>query len=411
MAAPTYDAASWAQWSGTATNSIASGTLSPGAGRLLLVLFEVRGAGVDTTSMTVSGLGLTWSRVGNHVFDSQSIFSTELWAARTGGSAPSPGAITAACTFASGTAPTLLAQYASVNVGTGGSGTVAECVHVSGEAQQGATDTAVPSVTLSTTVVDVLLMALGGNRTNRTWSATAPSTLIANATSAGSGGDVMDGATLQRAAATAGSYTVAGSTATACEWHLHVVGLVTPAAGGGAQTVTAPLVDAGATVYSPTVSPGDVSVSPPLVDAGAAVFSPTVSPGPVTVSPPLVDAGPQVFSPTVTPQQVTVSAPLVDSGPVVYEPTVSSGSSLSITAPLVDAVGQVFSPVVSPGPVTISPPLVDAVGQVFSPAVTVGAALISPPLVDATAAVFAPTVTGGTVAAAGGGLIPLLRAG
>lgn len=74
-----------------------------------------------------------------------------------------------------------------------------------------------------------------------------------------------------------------------------------------AQTITAPLVDAGAQVYGPTLR---LNVTVPLVDAGAQAYAPSVSiVGPQTVNVPLVDSGAEVFAPVIGGDYLTNAAP------------------------------------------------------------------------------------------------------
>jgi hypothetical protein len=115
---------------------------------------------------------------------------------------------------------------------------------------------------------------------------------------------------------------------------------------------------------------GAQTVSPPLVSAAPSVFSPAVVPGAVTVSPPLVDASPSIFAPTITQAgaQQDITVPLVDASPSIFEPTVVPGA-VTVTVPLVSAEPSVFAPTVVPGTVTVSAPLVDASPSVFAPTI------------------------------------------
>jgi hypothetical protein len=105
-----------------------------------------------------------------------------------------------------------------------------------------------------------------------------------------------------------------------------------------AQTITAPLVDAGSAAYGPILR---LSVVAPLVDAGAVVYAPSLATtGPQTVSVPLVDSGAEVFRPAV---EGGLRLVLLGGGPGSKRKQIEKGSYLErlLSAPLVDRLERI----------------------------------------------------------------------
>jgi hypothetical protein len=96
---------------------------------------------------------------------------------------------------------------------------------------------------------------------------------------------------------------------------------------GGAQSLTAPTIASGASLYAPTLAVGSVTLALPMIASGATLYACTVAPGPVTLTPPTITAGSSLYAPVVAAGATALILPL--RGPCFMPPRWRRGLSLS----------------------------------------------------------------------------------
>jgi hypothetical protein len=180
--------------------------------------------------------------------------------------------------------------------------------------------------------------------------------------------------------------------------------LYAPTLAVAAATATLPLLDAGNALYAPTLLPQAVSVVLGLLDGAGMVYAPSVTTTNL-VTVPLLDAGNATYAPTVIPDQF-VTLPLLDGSPTVYAPSLATLNAL--TVPLLDAGGTTYAPTLYQDQF-LTVPFLDGAPALYDPVITAqgGPQTALVPLLDAGASLYAPSLLPGAI----GAVLPLLDAG
>ena len=204
---------------GTATSSttLSLSSWTPSANDLIIVWVAIR---KTVTVSSISGNGLTFVNVAGATRQgTQNQERLECWRAQ--GVSPTTGQIT--ITF-SGTAVAAVAvahRIAGASaLGTNGS----DAVEVAASADTGATDTASPSVSITTATANSLVIG-GVSHRNQTFSVGTGETSISLNNTIGTAGDVTTLSTEYQNVAAAGSVTIDGSLSSAIDWTIGAVAI------------------------------------------------------------------------------------------------------------------------------------------------------------------------------------------
>ncbi|HCB15164.1 MAG TPA: hypothetical protein DEP36_16580, partial [Gammaproteobacteria bacterium] len=196
------------------SGSASSASITPLPNELLLCLISMRGNNTPANYVgSVTGNGLTWVKVRDED-DTQNTICGAVY--RAMGASPTPGAVTVnfnvdptACSFQ------VLRISGVVTSGTNGSGAIGD---VDG-ADTGASDTSSPSVTLTTTAANSMVIGHGTGR-GRTWANGGTLTPILMNQTANSGGNIVRSNSEYQDVAAAGNVTVDFSISEANDWVL-----------------------------------------------------------------------------------------------------------------------------------------------------------------------------------------------
>ncbi len=197
--------------SGTATSasSISAASWTPGANDLILVWVACR-SGITVSS--VSGNGITFSKVVEDLESPQGQCTLSLW--RGMATSPSAGQITATLSGTANAAVMVAHRITGADTGgTNGSGAIG----ASAIANTGATDTASPSVNVTTTAANSRVYG-GATHRSQTYSVGAGETAITLNITAGTAGDVTSISTEYQDVASASTVTINGTLASATDW-------------------------------------------------------------------------------------------------------------------------------------------------------------------------------------------------
>jgi hypothetical protein len=175
---------------------------TPGADDLLLLFLHLR---QTRTATGVTGNGLTWTRIINRQ-DAQNQIHGEVWWAQ--GASPSTGQIEVTL---DATAGSMLAR--AVRISGAASGTPA----VIASADTGGTDTASPSVGLTTDVAEAVVVGTIGCR-SRTLTWGSGITAVGSQQAVGSAGDELRLDTGYRQVASASATTIDATLSSANDW-------------------------------------------------------------------------------------------------------------------------------------------------------------------------------------------------
>lgn len=198
----------------TPSGSASSASITPLANELLLCLISIRGGGPPATAVSgVSGNGLTWVMV-REEDDTQNAICATVY--RAMGASPSAGAVTVnfnvdpvAVNFQ------VLRISGVITSGTNGSGAIGD---IDG-ADTGATDTATPTITLTTTAANSMVIGHGTGR-GRTWANGGTLMPILLNQTANSGGNIVRSNTEYQDVAAIGNATVDFTISEANDWVL-----------------------------------------------------------------------------------------------------------------------------------------------------------------------------------------------
>lgn len=191
------------------------------------------------------------------------------------------------------------------------------------------------------------------------------------------------------------------------------------AAGGGAQTISAPVAVATAEASAPQVAPA-TSVPAPGASASAEARSPSLA-ATVDLSPPVAPGTAEATAPTVSPGDPTPTAPVAPSSAEAPAPSVSPTVTLSLpvspvtaeaTAPSVvqvtslalsvaSALAEANPPGVSPGAATVSLEAAQAIADAAAPQVAASVGVGSP-VADVDVTALPPSVQAAISLAAAG---------
>ena len=217
--------------SGTATSasSISAASWTPGANDLILVWVACRST---VTVSSVSGNGITFSKVVEDLESPQGQCTLSLW--RGMATSPSAGQITATLSGTANAAVMVAHRITGADTGgTNGSGAIG----ASAIANTGATDTASPSVSVTTTAANSRVYG-GATHRSRTYTVGTGETAISLNTTAGTAGDTTSLSTEYQDAATASSVTIDGSLDSATDWIQGAVEVKVPQGVNGAASLT-----------------------------------------------------------------------------------------------------------------------------------------------------------------------------
>ena len=197
--------------SGTATSasSISAASWTPGANDLILVWVACRST---VTVSSVSGNGITFVQVLSDTEGTQAQCTLSLWRGMSG--SPSTGQITATLSGTANAAVIVAHRITGADTGgTNGSGAIG----ASAIANTGATDTASPSVSVTTTAANSRVYG-GATHRNQTYTVGSGETAITLNVTAGTAGDVTSISTEYQDVATPSSVTINGTLANATDW-------------------------------------------------------------------------------------------------------------------------------------------------------------------------------------------------
>ena len=217
--------------SGTATSasSISAASWTPGANDLILVWVACR-SGITVSS--VSGNGITFSKVVEDLESPQGQCTLSLW--RGMATSPSAGQITATLSGTANAAVIVAHRITGADTGgTNGSGAIG----ASAIANTGATDTASPSVNVTTTAANSRVYG-GATHRSQTYSVGAGETAITLNITAGTAGDVTSISTEYQDVASASTVTINGTLANATDWIQGAVEVKVPQGVNGAASLT-----------------------------------------------------------------------------------------------------------------------------------------------------------------------------
>lgn len=195
--------------SATSASSVATASWTPGANDLILVWVACRST---VTVSSVSGNGITFVQVLSDTEGTQAQCTLSLWRGMSG--SPSTGQITATLSGTANAAVIVAHRISGADTGgTNGSGAIG----ASAIANTGATDTASPSVNVTTTAANSRVYG-GATHRSRTYSVGTGETAISLNNTAGTAGDTTSLSTEYQDAATASSVTIDGSLDSATDW-------------------------------------------------------------------------------------------------------------------------------------------------------------------------------------------------
>ena len=276
--------------SATSASSVATASWTPAANDLILVWVACRST---VTVSSVSGNGITFVQVLSDTEGTQAQCTLSLW--RGMSASPSAGQITATLSGTANAAVIVAHRITGADTGgTNGSGAIG----ASAIANTGATDTASPSVSLTTTAANSRVYG-GATHRNRTYTVGTGETAISLNNTAGTAGDITSLSTEYQDVASAGSVTIDGALSAATDWIQGAVEVKVLATAAKSATDSAALSDA---------------------SSAAAVATPSDS-----------AAGSESSSLTASPSR-TESASGSDASAVVVVITLSDAGSLSESA-------------------------------------------------------------------------------
>lgn len=195
--------------SATSASSVATASWTPSANDLILVWVACR-SGVTVSS--VSGNGITFSKVVEDLESPQGQCTLSLW--RGMSASPSAGQITATLSGTANAAVMVAHRITGTDTGgTNGSGAIG----ASAIANTGASDTASPSASLTTTAANSRVYG-GATHRNRTYTVGTGETAISLNNTAGTAGDITSLSTEYQDVASAGSVTIDGALSAAIDW-------------------------------------------------------------------------------------------------------------------------------------------------------------------------------------------------
>lgn len=226
---------------------------------------------------------------------------------------------------------------------TGSQWTIGEAILVTGAITSGspidasntatATDTTIPTTTITATDLDFLLHLVANENAA---SKTAPTNFT----------EVQDSdylATNYRIPGTSGSQSASGGTVSTSTLILAALIGILPA-GSGVQNVACQLLSTSSTVANPTVVPGSVTVVLPVLNTSSTVFDPKVIQ--IVASPSLATSS-TVYSPTVL-SQGAINFDVINTVSTIFAPTVLLLLSI-LQVPTVVTNSTVFNPSISGG--------------------------------------------------------------
>lgn len=197
--------------SGTATSasSISAASWTPAANDLILVWVACRST---VTVSSVSGNGITFVQVLSDTEGTQAQCTLSLWRGMSG--SPSTGQITATLSGTANAAVIVAHRISGADTGgTNGSGAIG----ASAIANTGATDTASPSVNVTTTAANSRVYG-GATHRSRTYSVGTGETAISLNNTAGTAGDTTSLSTEYQDVASASTVTINGTLDSATDW-------------------------------------------------------------------------------------------------------------------------------------------------------------------------------------------------
>lgn len=353
----------------TNLSSYSTGSISPGANRLLIAtVYNGVGSGTANTP-TLTGNGLTWVQEETTVdFETGGTDRDKrITSFRAMGASPSAGAVTA--DFAGQTQSgciIIVDEFDGVDTGgTNGSAAVVQSLSV-GSLGSSASSGAVT-------------LAAFGSASNATYGAL--SHVVDETSTAGSGftklGDVGHGAPTRSLVTewkNSNDTSVDASWSTSAKWA--GIALEIKASGGSTQTLEPVGIASAEALGTPTITVGGVTVSPVGIASAEAVGTPTILPGAITVSPvgiasqeafglPVVTAVGVPVNPVGIPSEEAFGLATIVMGPVTVFPVgIASAEAFGlaniafdqILVPVGIASGEVVgTPTIALGAVTLSP--------------------------------------------------------
>ncbi len=184
------------------------------------------------TVSSVSGNGITFVQVLSDTEGTQAQCTLSLWRGMSG--SPSTGQITATLSGTANAAVIVAHRISGADTGgTNGSGAIG----ASAIANTGATDTASPSVNVTTTAANSRVYG-GATHRSRTYSVGTGETAISLNNTAGTAGDTTTLSTEYQDVATASSVTIDGSLDSATDWIQGAVEVKVPQGVNGAASLT-----------------------------------------------------------------------------------------------------------------------------------------------------------------------------
>lgn len=215
--------------SATAASSVATASWTPAANDLILVWVACR---LTVTVSSVSGNGITFVQVLSDTEGTQAQCTLSLWRGMSG--SPSTGQITATLSGSANAAVIQAHRISGTDTsGTNGSGAIG----ASAIANTGATDTASPSVNVTTTAANSRVYG-GATHRSRTYSVGTGETAISLNNTAGTAGDTTSLSTEYQDVASASTVTIDGSLDSATDWIQGAVEVMVPQSVTGSASLT-----------------------------------------------------------------------------------------------------------------------------------------------------------------------------
>ena len=202
---------------GTAVSSFTLASWTPGANEFVDVAISLRDRPIGVTVTGVSGNGITFALVAA-IEGTQDQERSERWRGQI--ASPSTGQITVTLSAACNAASAVAHSISGAAIGNNG----ADAVDAFATADTGATDTNAPSVNVTTTGADRLVIGSCSHRA-AVFSVGAGETALSLNNAVGTSGDETRCSTEYQAVATASTVTINGTLGAATDWTMIAVAI------------------------------------------------------------------------------------------------------------------------------------------------------------------------------------------